>query len=140
MPEPTTSAAAGAGWLAKLGWAPLVAGLVAIGIALDTYGPKTRGEWVDGLARLGVPCSPVNDIGQVFDDPQIVHRAMKRTMPHDGLGVDMPFIANPIRMSATPPRYRRAPPLCGQHTDELLRELLGMRDDEIAQLRDKGVV
>ena len=101
---------------------------------------KSRGEWVDGLARLGVPCSPVNDIGQVFDDPQIVHRAMKRTMPHDGLGVDMPFVANPICMTATPPRYRRAPPLCGQHTDELLRELLDLRDDEIAQLRAKGVV
>ena len=101
---------------------------------------KTRGDWVDGLARLGVPCSPVNDIGQVFDDPQIVHRAMKRTMPHDGLGVDMPFVANPICMTATPPRYRRAPPLCGQHTDELLRELLGLGDDEISQLRGKGVV
>ncbi|HSE77794.1 MAG TPA: CoA transferase [Alphaproteobacteria bacterium] len=111
-----------------------------VGIVTDLTKRKTRQEWVDGLARLGVPCSPVNDVAQVFDDPQIVHRAMKQTMRHDGLGADMPFVANPIRMSATPPRYRRAPPLCGQHTDELLRELLGLRDDEIAQLRAKGVV
>ena len=112
--------------------------LVALVAELTTS--KTCDEWVDGLARRGVPCAPVNDISQVFEDPQIVHREMKRTMRHEALGVDMPLIANPIRMSATPPTYRRAPPVCGQNTDEVLRELLALGDDEIARLREKGVV
>ncbi len=101
---------------------------------------KARSEWVDGLAKLGVPCSPVNDIKQVFEDPQVIHRGMRQTLVHDALGVEMPMIANPIRMSATPPSYRRAPPVCGQHTDEVLHELLDMGDGEIAALRQKGVI
>lgn len=52
-PEPTTSAAAGAGWLAKMSWAPLIAGLLAIGIALETYGPKTRSEWIRCVLIVG---------------------------------------------------------------------------------------
>ncbi len=61
-------------------------------------------------------------------------------MKHDALGVEMPIIANPIMMSATPPSYRRAPPVCGQHTDEVLHELLDMDDAEITALREKGVI
>lgn len=100
---------------------------------------KPQAHWVEGLAKAGVPCSPVNDIGQVFEDPQVVARGMKITMPH-AAGVDVPLIASPIKMSKTPPRYRHAPPTCGQHTDEVLAELLGIDEGEIAALRGRGIV
>jgi crotonobetainyl-CoA:carnitine CoA-transferase CaiB-like acyl-CoA transferase len=99
----------------------------------------TQSHWVDGLAKAGVPCSPVNDIAQVFDDPQVKARGMRIEMPHAG-GTNVPLIASPIKMSKTPPAYRRAPPVCGQHTDEVLREMLGMDDGEIGALRERGVV
>ena len=101
---------------------------------------RPRDHWIDGLAKLGVPCSPVNTIDQVFADPQVVARGMKVSMPHPRAGVDVPLIASPIKMSATPPSYRRAPPVCGQDTDEVLDELLGLNQAEIAALRQKGIV
>jgi crotonobetainyl-CoA:carnitine CoA-transferase CaiB-like acyl-CoA transferase len=109
---------------------PLVAELVT---------KRTQREWVDGLAKLGVPCAPINTIDQVFADPQVRHRGMQIAMRH-AAGTDVPLIGNPIKMSATPPAYRNAPPVCGQHSDEVLRELLGLSDAEIAGLRQRGVV
>jgi crotonobetainyl-CoA:carnitine CoA-transferase CaiB-like acyl-CoA transferase len=100
---------------------------------------KPQAHWVEGLAKAGVPCSPVNDIGQVFEDPQVVARGMKIDMPH-AAGVNVKLIASPIKMSKTPPQYRRAPPVCGQHTDEVLYELLGFDAKEVAGLRARGVV
>ncbi len=102
---------------------------------------KTTAEWVEGLAGLGVPCGPVNDIGRVFADPQVRAREMRVDMPHPtAAGGTVPLIANPIKMSATPPRYRHAPPLLGQHTDELLRELIGATPENIAGWRAAGIV
>ena len=100
---------------------------------------KPQAAWVDGLAKLGVPCGPVNDIGQVFADPQVQARGMQIALPHPLAGkgtVDL--IGNPLRLSATPVAYRRAPPTLGQHTDEVLRELLGYDAAKIARLRDAG--
>jgi crotonobetainyl-CoA:carnitine CoA-transferase CaiB-like acyl-CoA transferase len=98
-------------------------------------------DWVQGLAKLGVPCSPVNTVDQVFADPQVRARGMQIAMPHPLAGkgtVDL--IGNPINYSDTPVGYRRPPPYLGQHTDEVLRELLGLGDGEIAALRQDGVV
>jgi crotonobetainyl-CoA:carnitine CoA-transferase CaiB-like acyl-CoA transferase len=102
---------------------------------------KTQAAWLDGLERLGVPSGPVNTLDQVFADPQVEHRGMRLTLPYDGAEdgrVDL--IANPIKLSATPVDYRRPPPRLGQDTEEVLRGLLGMEPDEIARLRDAGVV
>ena len=98
-------------------------------------------EWVDGLAGLGVPCGPVNDISQVFEDPQIRHREMKIDIPHhQSKSGTVPLLGNPIKMSATPPAYRQAPPTLGQHTDEILREMLELDDTELKRLRESGVI
>ena len=102
---------------------------------------KTQGEWVEGLAARGVPCSPVNTVDQVFADPQVQARGMRIALAHPLAGsghVDL--IGNPIKYSATPVDYRRAPPTLGQHTDEVLREMLGLSAAEIADLRACGVV
>ncbi len=102
---------------------------------------KAQSEWVDGLAKLGVPCSPVNNIDQVFADPQVRARQMQIAMPHPLADKgDVDLIGNPIRYSATPIAYRQPPPYLGQHSDEVLREVLKMSDAEIAELRGKGVI
>ncbi|MGE5147308.1 MAG: CaiB/BaiF CoA transferase family protein [Candidatus Eiseniibacteriota bacterium] len=96
--------------------------------------------WVDGLAPLGVPCGPVNTIDKVFQDPQVKARGMQIAMEHPMAGRPVPLIASPIKMSKTPVDYRHAPPTLGQHTDEVLREVLDMGEAELKALRDKGVI
>ncbi|MCH6587661.1 MAG: CoA transferase, partial [Proteobacteria bacterium] len=77
-------------------------------------------HWIEGLEARNVSCGPINTIDQVFADPQVQARGMKIEMPHPALGGDpVPLIASPIRMSATPPSYRHAPPLLGQHSDQV---------------------
>ena len=97
--------------------------------------------WIEGLETRNVSCGPINTIDQVFADPQVVARGMKLEMPHPAAGeAPVPLIASPIRMSATPPSYAYPPPLLGQHTDEVLEELLGLEPAELAALRERGVI
>ncbi len=100
---------------------------------------KTTAEWVAALEQAGVPCGPINDLAQVFADPQVLARGLRVDVPHS-LGGTLPQVASPIRLSETPVEYRQAPPLLGEHTDAVLQRLLGMQAAEIAALRDAGVV
>ena len=77
---------------------------------------------------------------QVFADPQIDAREMAIDMPHPLAGEDIRLVGSPIRLSGTPVSYRRAPPTLGQHTDEVLAEMLDLGDGERAELRDEGVI
>ena len=95
--------------------------------------------WAEGLEAAGVPCGPINSIAQAFADPQVQSRGMRIELPHPRAG-QVPLVASPIKMSATPPRFERAPPLLGQHTDEILRGELGLDDARIAALRVAGIV
>ncbi len=98
-------------------------------------------HWLEGLEKRNVPCGPVNDLGQVFDDPQIRHRGMEVAVPHPLAGSgEVSLIGNPIRMSETPVTYRRGPPVLGQHTDEVLEEILGMNEKDRAALREDGLI
>jgi len=102
---------------------------------------KSQAEWIAGLAKLGVPCSPVNTVDQVFTDPQVQHRQMQISMPHPlAANGTVDLIGNPIKYSGTPVDYALPPPYLGQHTDEVLKELLAMPDAEIAGLRQRGIV
>jgi len=97
--------------------------------------------WIDGLIDAGVPCSPVNTLDRVFEDPQIKARKMRIEMDHPiSEGVKVPLVASPIKMSATPPSHRLPPPMLGQHTEEVLRALLDMSDGEIEELRREDVI
>ncbi|WP_137175016.1 CaiB/BaiF CoA-transferase family protein [Massilia sp. HP4] len=100
---------------------------------------KKRDEWIALLEEKGVPCGPINDVGEVFANEQVVARAMAIDLPHPSAG-QVKLVRNPIRMSATPATSGMAPPLLGQHTSEVLREVLGRSEDEIAALRDRGIV
>jgi crotonobetainyl-CoA:carnitine CoA-transferase CaiB-like acyl-CoA transferase len=96
---------------------------------------------VEGLASLGVPCGAVNALDRVFEDPQVKARGMRVDVPHPrAASGTVPLIANPIRMTATPPAYGTAPPTLGQHTDVVLDELLGLGEEERGALRGAGVI
>ncbi|MEE4670734.1 CaiB/BaiF CoA-transferase family protein [Pseudomonas alliivorans] len=100
---------------------------------------KTTAQWVDELEAAGVPCGPVNDLAQVFADPQVLARGLAIELPH-ALGGRVAQVASPIRLSETPVEYRRAPPLLGEHTSEVLQALLGMSEGEVAALKGVGVL
>jgi crotonobetainyl-CoA:carnitine CoA-transferase CaiB-like acyl-CoA transferase len=100
---------------------------------------KTTAEWVAALEVAGVPCGPINDVAQVFADPQVQFRGLKVELPH-ALGGSVPQVASPIRLSATPVEYRRAPPLLGEHTLEVLTGVLGLSDTDVTTLREAGVL
>ena len=100
---------------------------------------KTTAQWVDELEAAGVPCGPVNDLAQVFADPQVLARGLALELPH-ALGGQVAQVASPIRLSETPVEYRRAPPLLGEHTSQVLQELLGMSGDQVVALREVGVL
>ena len=100
---------------------------------------KTTAQWVDELEAAGVPCGPVNDLAQVFADPQVLARGLAIELPH-ALGGRVAQVVSPIRLSETPVEYQRAPPLLGEHTSQVLQELLGMSGDEVVALREAGVL
>ncbi len=100
---------------------------------------KTTTEWVSALESAGVPCGPINDVAQVFADPQVQARGLAISLPH-ALGGVVPQVASPIRLSLTPVEYRRAPPLLGEHTLEVLTQVLGMKDEDVIVLRAAGVL
>ena len=100
---------------------------------------KTRDEWIAQLEAAGVPCGPINDLHDVFENPQVKARGVAIDMPHPTAG-SVKLVRSPMKLSATPTSLDRAPPLLGQHTDEVLREILGRSEEQIAALKAKGVV
>ncbi|MGE5141880.1 MAG: CaiB/BaiF CoA transferase family protein [Acidobacteriota bacterium] len=95
--------------------------------------------WLAALETAGVPAAPINDVAQVFDDPQVRHRGLRIDVARTG-GERVPLVASPLRLSDGPARAPLAPPRLGEHTDEILRERLGMSAAEIAVLRKNNVV
>jgi crotonobetainyl-CoA:carnitine CoA-transferase CaiB-like acyl-CoA transferase len=100
---------------------------------------RPTSEWISTLEKIGVPCGPINTLGDVFADPQVQARGLRIDMPHPVAGT-VPQVASPIRLSATPVEYRIPPPLLGQHTEDVLASLLGLSTRAIAALRDKNVI
>jgi crotonobetainyl-CoA:carnitine CoA-transferase CaiB-like acyl-CoA transferase len=99
----------------------------------------TTADWIRILEPLGVPCGPINRLDQVFADPQVVHRRMRVEVPHPVAGT-LPLVANPIKFSRTPLSYDAHPPLLGEHTEPVLRDVLGKTPDEIQALRARGIL
>jgi formyl-CoA transferase len=112
---------------------------VLVPLLADMVATRRRDEWIAMLEEVGVPCGPINDVGEVFANEQVRAREMAVELPHPSAG-KVTLVRSPMKMSATPATSAKAPPLLGEHTDEVLRDVLGKNGDEIAALRGKGVV
>jgi crotonobetainyl-CoA:carnitine CoA-transferase CaiB-like acyl-CoA transferase len=104
----------------------------------DAFAEWEREKLIDALDRAGVPCGAINSVADVFKDPQVKARAMLQHVPHPA-GVDVPQVASPMRFADAPLQTLTAPPLLGQHSNEILAEL-GYGSADIAALRESGVL
>ena len=100
---------------------------------------KTKVEWISLLESVGVPCGPINNLQEVFENEQVVARGIQLNMPHPTAG-SMKLVASPMRLSKTPVTMRMPPPLLGEHTEEILSATLHYTYEQIAQLRSKGII
>lgn len=100
---------------------------------------RTTAQWVADLERGGVPCGPINNLKDVFDDPQVKARGMRIELPHAVAG-KVPLIRSPMRFSGTPIEHTVGPPALGQHTDDVLAKALGKSVEQIAELKKAGIV
>jgi crotonobetainyl-CoA:carnitine CoA-transferase CaiB-like acyl-CoA transferase len=105
----------------------------------DALKSRTAAEWISLFEPLAVPCGPINTIDQVFQDPQVKARGMRRTLVHPEAG-QLPVVANPVRMASCDTTAQKAPPLLGEDTTTVLREVLGLGAAEIEELRARKVV
>ncbi|MBK5105234.1 MAG: CoA transferase [Burkholderiales bacterium] len=103
------------------------------------FSKRSTKEWVELLEAAGVPNGPINDVAQVFEEPQVQARGIKVELDHPVAG-RLPTVASPMRFSATPVEHKLAPPVLGQHTEEILRGLLQLDDAAIAKLRTDGTI
>jgi crotonobetainyl-CoA:carnitine CoA-transferase CaiB-like acyl-CoA transferase len=105
----------------------------------EIFAKRTSRDWCDALEGAGVPNGPINNLKQVFEEPQVVARGMRIELDHAVAG-RVPLIASPMKFSATPLEFKNPPPVLGQHTDEVLRSVLGMDAAAIAKLRADDIV
>ena len=100
---------------------------------------RSCSSWIDELLQAGIPSGPINDVGQALQDPHVQARNLvqETTLANDAL---LRFVGSPLKLSETPPQMRYPPPALGQHTEEILHEMLGFDTATIAQYRANGVV
>jgi len=103
------------------------------------FAARDKAHWLELLEAADIPSGPVNELPEVFADPQVRERGMVVSVPHPLTGA-LDLIANPIRLSATPIDRYEAPPTLGQHTESVLRDLLGMSESEVRALQEAKVV
>ena len=105
----------------------------------EIFQKRTKREWLELLETAGVPNGPINDVAQVFEEPQVRARGVRIELEHAAAG-KVPMVGSPMRFSGTPVEYRLAPPALGEHTAEVLRGVLGKSEAEIARLRAAAVI
>ena len=112
---------------------------VLVALIVPVLAGHSTAEWITRLEAANVPCGPINRVDQVFADPQAVARGLTISMAHSAAG-PIDLVASPLRLSRTPPEYRHAPPLLGEHTDEVLGGILNLSAEEIAALKTGKIV
>ena len=101
---------------------------------------KTIKQWVSGLNKLNVPCGPINNIKQVFNDPQVNFRKMKIEMTHKKLNKRINLIGNPIKFSDSKIKYKKSPPSLGEDTEIILSKFLKLNNKKIKILKEKKII
>ena len=119
---------------ARVGHRDLLVGMIG-----ERMRTRPAAVWLAAIEKAGVPCGPINDLAQVFEDPQVKHRKMEVRAPHARAG-EVRMVANPMKLSATPIPHDRPPPILGEHTDEVLRSWLDFDEARLAGLREAGVL
>jgi formyl-CoA transferase len=112
---------------------------ILVPMLADMVKGKTKNEWISALELAAVPCGPINNLEEVFNDPQVRARCMQIELDHPKAGI-VPLVASPMKLSKTPVEYRQAPPLLSQHTEQCLRDLLHFDDEKIAQLKRDRII
>jgi formyl-CoA transferase len=112
---------------------------VLIPLISQRLAERTCDEWMAILVKAAVPCGPVNNMQRLFSDPQVLHRQMVAELPHPTIGT-LRLGGIPIKYSETPGAIRRPPPLLGEHSDEILAEVLGYTPQQIEALRQQGAI
>jgi crotonobetainyl-CoA:carnitine CoA-transferase CaiB-like acyl-CoA transferase len=110
-----------------------------VGLIAGRLAERPAREWLALLEPAGVPCGPINDLAQVFDDPQVKQRRMEVRAPHPLAG-EVRMVASPMKLSETPITYEEGPPLLGEHTEAVLRSVLGLGDDDLERLRAERAI
>jgi len=105
----------------------------------EVMAQKTCDEWMELFVDAAIPCGPVNDMQHLFSDPQVLHRGMVTEVPHPTIGT-LRLAGVPIKYSETPGTIRLHPPLLGEHTDEILSEILQYTQGDVEALRAQGAV
>jgi crotonobetainyl-CoA:carnitine CoA-transferase CaiB-like acyl-CoA transferase len=100
---------------------------------------RTKADWLGALEAAKVPCGAINNLAEVFADEHVQARQMVNTWQHP-IQPDLKLVASPIKMSRTPVRQDLPPPLLGQHTSDVLGDVLGYSAEQQAVLRSKGVI
>jgi crotonobetainyl-CoA:carnitine CoA-transferase CaiB-like acyl-CoA transferase len=111
---------------------------ILVPIVREIMRSRSKQQWIDALEAAGVPCGPINNYAEVFENEQVRHRGLRVDIPHPQGTV--PTVASPMRFSATPVEYDLAPPMLGQHTREVLNAVLGLSDAEIDALGAQGTI
>jgi crotonobetainyl-CoA:carnitine CoA-transferase CaiB-like acyl-CoA transferase len=110
-----------------------------IALLKSIFSLRSVDEWLSMLEAAGIPCGPINTLDKVFAGPQVAAREMLVTMEHPTIG-DLPLVGSPLSFNGTPVEYKLPPPLLGQHTREILREILGYSEEEIESLKANDVI
>jgi crotonobetainyl-CoA:carnitine CoA-transferase CaiB-like acyl-CoA transferase len=111
---------------------------VLVPLLAEVLKQRSKADWLAALEAAKVPSGAINDLGEVFADPHVKEREMTIEVQHPLAGA-LPLVASPMKLSSTPVQYRRAPPLLGEHTEELLAEF-GLSADQQAALKAQGAL
>jgi formyl-CoA transferase len=112
---------------------------IVVDMLAEIFLQRDADEWLATFEDIGVPAGPINTIDRIFSDPQVITREMRVEAPHPISGT-VPMVGSPFKIPTAPPVEYNAPPTLGQHTDEVLQELLGYKQSEIDELRRQGVI